>query len=160
MSEASAAARSRLATLERGIGALNDPSGIEIEAVSAIEQSLLNFVRLRSPQALEVTFEPHFAGCGFLNPCVGDVLIGHELYEVKAGDRQFRSTDIRQLITYCALNYAAGNYAITQAGCVNPRRGTYFALDLDAIAHAMAGKSATELFSDIVYHVSSGGISR
>jgi hypothetical protein len=159
--EASAAARSRLATLEREVhGAVDDPSGVEISTVGAIQESLLNFVRQRSSQALKVTFEPNFAGCGFLNPCVGDVLIGHELYEVKAGDRRFRSTDLRQLITYCALNYAAGTCTITKAGCVNPRRGTYFVLELDAIAYAMAGKSSGELFSDIIYQVSSGGISR
>jgi hypothetical protein len=150
-----------LATLEREVhGAVDDPSGVEISTVGAIQESLLKFVRQRSSQALKVTFEPNFAGCGFLNPCVGDVLIGQELYEVKAGNRQFRSTDLRQLMTYCALNYAAGTHAITKAGCINPRRGTYFVLDLDAIAHEMAGKSSSELFSDIIYHVSSGGISR
>jgi hypothetical protein len=160
--EASAAARSRLATLEREVhGAVDDPSDIEIGTVSAIQESLLNFVRQRSSsQTLRVTFEPHFSGCGFLNPCVGDVLIGEELYEVKAGDRRFRSTDLRQLMTYCTLNYAAGTCRITKAGCVNPRRGTYFVLELDAIAYAMAGKSSGELFSDIIYHVSSGGVSR
>jgi hypothetical protein len=159
--EASAAARSRLAALEREVrGAVDDPSDIEIDTVNAIQVSLLNFVRQRSSQDPRVTFEPHFAGCGFLNPCVGDILIGEELYEVKAGDRRFRSTDLRQLITYCALNYAAGACTITKAGCVNPRRGTYFVLELDAIAYAMAGKSSNELFSDIIYHVSSGGVSR
>jgi hypothetical protein len=159
--EASAAARSRLATFEREIhGVVDDPSGLEIGTVGAIQESLLNFVRQRSSQALDVTFEPHFAGCGFLNPCVGDVLIDDELYEVKAGDRRFRSTDLRQLITYCALNYAAGTCKITKAGCVNPRLGTYFVLEIDAIAHELSGKSAAELFSDIIYHVSSGGISR
>jgi hypothetical protein len=139
---------------------VDDPSGIEIYAVRAIEESLLKFVQQRSSQVLEVIFEPSFSGCGFLNSCVGDVLIGDELYEVKAGDRRFRSTDLRQLITYCALNYAAGTCAIAKAGCVNPRRGTYFVFDLAAIAYAMSGKSAGELFSDIIYHVSSGGISR
>ena len=159
--DASTAARRRLATLERELhGAIDDPSGVEISTVGAIQESLLNFVRRRSSQAAKVTFEPNFAGCGFLNPCVGDLLIGHELYEVKAGDRRFRSTDLRQLITYCALNYAAGTCTITKAGCVNPRRGTYFVLELDAIAYAMAGKSSSELFSDIIYHVSSGGVSR
>jgi hypothetical protein len=161
MSDATAAARSRLAALEREVhGAVDDPSDIEIDAVNAIQDSLLNFVRQRSAQTLKVTFEPNFAGCGFLNPCVGDVLIGDALYEVKAGDRRFRSTDIRQLLTYCALNYAAGTCTIKKAGCVNPRRGTYFILELDAIAYAMAGKSSSELFSDIIYYVSSGGVSR
>jgi hypothetical protein len=161
ISEAGTAARIRLATLEREVrGAIDDPSGIEINTVRAIQESLLSFVRQRSSPALRVTFEPNFAGCGFLNPCVGDILIGHELYEVKAGDRRFRSTDLRQLMTYCALNYAAGTCTVTKAGCVNPRRGTYFVLELDAIAYELAGKSSSELFSDIIYHVSSGGVSR
>jgi hypothetical protein len=159
--EASAAARSRLATLEREVrGAVNDPSGDEIDSIKAIQQSLSNFVQHRNSPASKVTFEPNFPGCGYLNPCVGDILIRDELYEVKAGDRRFRSTDLRQLLTYCALNYAAGSYPIAKAGCVNPRRGTYFVLEIDAIAHEMAGKSSTELFSDIIYHVSSGGVSR
>lgn len=159
--DASAAARSRLATIERQVrGAVDDPSDNEMDSVRAIQQSLANFVRHRSSPASKVTFEPNFAGCGFLNPCVGDILIRDELYEVKAGDRRFRSTDLRQLLTYCALNYAAGSYSIAKAGCVNPRRGTYFVLELDAIAHEMAGKSSTELFSEIIYQVSSGGVSR
>src|SRR4051794_22967428 len=37
MSEASAAARDRLATLERGVGALDEPCGAEIDTVAAIE---------------------------------------------------------------------------------------------------------------------------
>jgi hypothetical protein len=159
--DACTSARGRLATLEREVrGAVDDPSENEIGTIKAIQESLLNFIRHRSSPALKVMFEPKFPGCGFLNPCIGDILIGHELYEVKAGDRRFRSTDLRQLITYSALNYAAGICTITKAGCVNPRRGTYFALELDTIAYEMAGKSSSELFSDIIYHVSSGGVSR
>ena len=121
---------------------------------------MLKFVGQRSKGEFEVIFEPEFSGCGFVDFSVGDILIGEELYEVKAGERQFRSTDVRQLLTYCALNFAAKRYSIKKAGCVNPRRGTYFSFDVNALAFEMSGKSSTELLAEIVYYMSNSGISR
>ena len=160
--EAVSIARKRLALLDRPQqeGNLSDPSPSETESILAMEQSLGEFVRWQSKEASTVVFEPVFPGCGFLNASVGDLLIGDTLYEVKAGDRLFRSTDLRQLMTYCAMNFVAKKYDVRRAGCINPRRGTYFVLDLETIAHEMAGKSSPELFSEIVYYLSNSGVSR
>lgn len=108
----------------------------------------------------KVIFSPTFPGCGYLDASAGDLIIGTTLFEVKAGDRLFRSTDLRQLVTYCAINFAGGPYEIKSAGCVNPRRGTYFTLELDVLSQEMSGKPAVEFFSDIIYYLSSSGTSR
>jgi hypothetical protein len=46
---------------------------------------------------------PQFKGCGLLDGCAGDVLVGNTLYEVKAGGRFFRSIDLRRLLVYSML---------------------------------------------------------
>jgi hypothetical protein len=120
----------------------------------------MHFVERQASGEKQIIFEPTFKGCGFLEASVGDLIVGDALFEVKAGDRLFRSTDLRQLITYCAMNFANKSYQIYRAGCVNPRRGTYFVLDLETLALQLSGKSATELFNDIIYYLSSSGISR
>ena len=155
-------AKERLALLDRPQSdGLADPSPHETESILALERSLSGFVREASRgDANVVVFEPAFPGCGLLNASIGDILIGDALYEVKAGDRLFRSTDLRQLVTYCAMNFAARKYCVRRAGCINPRRGTYFVLDLEIIAHELGGKSSPELFSEIVYHLSNSGVSR
>lgn len=159
--EASAIARSNLSRLDHSQQAnLTGPSTSEIEIVAAIEQSLLSFAQKQAASSAEIIFKPTFPGCGFLDASVGDLIVGDALFEVKAGDRLFRSTDLRQLVTYCAVNFASKKYPIKQAGCVNPRRGTYFLLDLDTLSYQMSGKPAADLFGDMIYYLSSSGISR
>jgi hypothetical protein len=161
IADAVSIAKKNLASLDRPqSGNLSDPSESEVESILAMEESLKGFVKWQSKEGSTIVFEPTFPGCGFLNASVGDLLIEDTLYEVKAGDRLFRSTDLRQLMTYCAMNFAAKKYLIRKAGFINPRRGTYFILDIETIAHEMAGKSSPELFSEIVYYLSNSGVSR
>ena len=76
------------------------------------------------------------------------------LFEVKAGDRSFRATDVRQLLVYCALNHAAGAFRIRNVGLVNPRVGTRALVGLDECALQMAGASAPDLLAAIVHELS------
>jgi hypothetical protein len=103
---------------------------------------------------------PRFRGCGILEACEGDLLIGDILVEVKSGDRNFRSIDIRQLLTYCALNSMEKQFNLRQVACVNPRRATYFRVDLETLCLQLCRKPSDELLSEIVYYLSSGDISR
>lgn len=158
--EATRTARENFRQLDRSKNESAELTSEEVRTVAVIEESLVAFVQKRTTPSTSVIFEPAFPGCGLLNASFGDLLIDDTLYEVKAGDRQFRSTDLRQLITYCAMNFSAKKYQIIKAGFVNPRRGIYFVLDLDTIANEIAGKSSAELFSDIIYFLSDSGISR
>jgi hypothetical protein len=103
---------------------------------------------------------PQFEGCGIVDTCVGDVLIGPVLYEVKAGDRPVRSIDIRQLLTYAALNFAKKHRPIDRIGLVNPRLGKFFEIDLDTLCEEVGGGDGpSELLERIIYKLSSGEIS-
>lgn len=97
---------------------------------------------------------PAFPGCGLLDGCRGDVLAGTTLFEVKAGARSFRSIDIRQLLCYCALNFASKVHDIADVCFVNPRSGRYFSESLDAMCRGLSGRPATSVLSDIVAYVS------
>lgn len=103
---------------------------------------------------------PIFDGCGYVDTSEGDVLTGTTLYEIKTVDRPFRSVDIRQLVTYCALNYLSGRYMIDCIGIFNPRRGVYVVISLEEVCYEISGLSSQELFDAIVHAISSGEISR
>lgn len=103
---------------------------------------------------------PFFNGCGIIDNCRGDVLADDILYEIKAGERNFRSIDFHQIITYCALNYAANGHTIEQVGLFNPRVGISFIISLEEISLEISGKQAPDLMADVVLAISSGEISR
>ena len=129
----------------------------EAKEVRLLEKELHSFFGSRPGQTAA---RPVFFGCGYIDESEGDILSGSSLFEVKSVDRPFRSTDIRQLITYCALNHSSQQYHIDSIGVFNPRRGTYFDIPVDEVAQEISGRSSQELFDSIVYAVSSGDISR
>lgn len=135
-------------------GPLSDDENLQ---VNAIEVRLGGFFGSRN---LKLHTKPVFRGCGFVDSSEGDVISGTTLFEVKAVDRPFRSVDVRQLLTYCVLNYAAGQFDISAVGVFNPRRGLLFEMDIDRVCREMAGTSKLELFDSIVHVLSSGEISR
>ncbi len=106
------------------------------------------------------TPRPRFPGCGIINTCYGDILAGETLFEIKAGDRSFRSVDVRQILTYLALNYASGTHRILRAGLVNPRVGTSIELGVDDLCYQVSGQDRGGLLGGIAHAISSGGISR
>ena len=93
---------------------------------------------------------PPIAGCGLIDACEGDVIVGRRLYEVKAVDRNYRAIEVRQLLTYCALNHVSGESHLDGVGLLNPRRGTCVELDLDELCRDVSGESPAALFSEIV----------
>ena len=71
----------------------------------------------------ELVIQPRFKGCGILDSCYGDLLMGNTLYEVKCIERNLRSIDIRQILAYCALNYQSKQFDITDVCIVNRGEG-------------------------------------
>jgi hypothetical protein len=98
--------------------------------------------------------KPFFPGCGWVDDSEGDVLGDRTLFEIKAGERQFRGTDVRQLLCYCALSFSAKLYDITTICLINPRFGTYFQDDLETLCQRTAGMSAAAVLGEIVNYVS------
>lgn len=110
--------------------------------------------------ARTVKISPVFNGCGIVDECEGDVIANDVLYEIKAGDRPFRSVDVRQIIAYLSLNCASWQYNITGAGLFNPRRGIHFEAPVHEFCKNMSGLSSAELVSAVVYEISRGDFSR
>lgn len=137
---------------------LPPPSPTEVKEAEALAEVLVEFARTEADRELIVP-RPPFAGCGLLAACRGDLLIGQTLYEVKAVEEGFEQPDIRQLLTYCTLNFAAPRYDICQVGLVNPRKGTFFRSDLEVLVQNLSGKSSTELFYEIIDFLSTERVS-
>lgn len=142
-------------------------SGQFSESLSNVEEDdiRLQVQRLRTKllvgsdlQALIV--RPLFPGCGIVGTCHGDLLIDRTLVEIKSGDRRFRAVDVRQVLVYLALNYAARRYDIHSVAIFNPRTGISFIMEINEFCEYSSGRGASSLLSSIVYAMSSGEISR
>jgi hypothetical protein len=107
-----------------------------------------------------LVLEPTFPGCGIIDASKGDLIVSNVLFEVKAGDRLFRSIDVRQLIMYSMLNHISKGRAIERLGLFNPRIGVSATISIDDLCFEISGKNSTELFSEIIAAISSGEISR
>lgn len=129
------------------------PTPTETENAGVLAQRLIEFLRQFETDEGFIA-RPPFRGCGIVNSCRGDLLAGATLYEVKANAENFRLADLRQLVIYCALDYAAPRYGIRRIGVVNPRRGTFFRSDLQAILALAGGQAAADLLSEVVDFVS------
>lgn len=103
---------------------------------------------------------PRFQGCGFVSGCTGDFLVDDCLVEVKSGRRAYRSEDVRQLVVYLSLNYAAQTHDIGHIALVNPRELTFARMPVATLAYRIAAIAPDELFERFVYQVSSGAPSR
>jgi len=137
---------------------LPSPNSREISEAQQLAKRMEKFF-FEKELAIELVFNPRFAGCGVIDDCYGDLLANNTLYEIKTGDRPYRSVDLRQVLVYAALNYASGTYPITRIALLNPRLGTYLRFELDILSDQLSGKAPAELFGDIVHFVSSDNIS-
>jgi hypothetical protein len=72
----------------------------------------------------------------------------------------FRAVDIKQLLTYAALNFASAQRKLTRIGLFNPRMGISFSASLDEISLETSGCPSAELLPEIVRVISSGDTSR
>jgi hypothetical protein len=138
---------------------ISNPVGVEEDDIVAIAERLQAFFsRVSNGQGFQV--QPKFPGCGIIDTCFGDVRFGDTLYEVKAGDRTFRSMDLRQLLIYAALSKSAGMAPLRHVGLLNPRTGVSFFSGLDDLCLEVSGTRSEELLSEIVRVISSWDTSR
>lgn len=139
------------------------PSSVEeyevaISDATALAQRLVSALSALSSGCV-ISFRPVFLGAGVLDSCEGDILVGTELWEVKGGDRKFRQPDIRQLLTYCALNYASHEHIIDGYCLANPRTGNIISGTVNDLTNDVAGCDACTLFDEILYFLCSQDIS-
>jgi len=105
---------------------------------------------------LKVKFYPEFPGCGIMESCQGDLYYNKTLVEVKAGDRGFLSSDIKQLIVYCALNWLSNKpINIENVELFNPRQGLYWNSGITDMILSISNVPMEDLFDQIGKYLSS-----
>jgi hypothetical protein len=124
----------------------------EIAEAVALAKNLRNGINYSNPGKV-VSTRPSFVGCGIVDNCEGDILVGETLYELKNVERDFRLTDIRQLLTYCALNLASGQRHIDMIGLINARSGLAYKMKINTLSLSVAGVSANELLGEVIRYI-------
>lgn len=148
----------KIAQLEPGSESANAAfSDDEADEAMALATRLRLLVR---PLGAPVVTKVHLPGCGFIGDAYADIVAKTTLCEVKAGLRSFRSTDVRQLLTYAALNHACGLHSIDTLALVNPRVGTVASMNLDDFAQRTADVQGVELLNRVVFAFSNYSFSR
>lgn len=107
-----------------------------------------------------VIMRPNFFGCGIVDRCEGDMMIGNMLVEIKAGERAFRAIDLRQIIVYLTLNQQKPNWVIEDICIFNPRMGVSVTMSCDDLCFEVSGRHNADLLNLIAYGISSGDVSR
>ncbi len=123
-------------------------SSEEYLEAQSLSYSLSNYFTNKEYGSL--SFWPTFRGCGKLHACKGDILCNKTLIEVKAGDRLFRVTDIRQIIIYLSLNSISKQYNIENVALVNPRKGLAYKLSVDSLIRDCSRRKPVDVFGDII----------
>ncbi len=135
------------------INRLNSGRTLSLDSFDAAcvrEATVLTFRHLYFfPQGSKVTLSPRFKGCGDVAECYGDAITNDCLYEIKAGDRNFRISDLRQLLIYSALAYANNDLGFSKIGLINPRTGHHWAKSLDQVCRAIAGQSMVDALQNL-----------
>lgn len=117
---------------------------------------MMNYASLyRACQPItHIEFGPQFQGCGFLNAAEGDLGIDGTLVEVKTTTRRVTGKDLRQLITYLALDAASGRQRWTHVSVFNPRRGTLHRAEVGALLLRISGgKPRVDVLGELVEFV-------
>lgn len=108
----------------------------------------------------ELNFWPTFKGCGRIHSCKGDIISNDKLIEVKAGDRNFRIIDIRQIITYLSLNSLSNQYALKRVILLNPRKGFSFETTVELLIEGCSRRRPVDVFGDIIDFLSTEVLSK
>lgn len=109
----------------------------KIDEARVLAQRLVQFFE-RAIKSTLVGF-PAFPGCGWVDDCAGDIFGSGTLFEVKAGERLFRSIDLRQILIYGALDFAGKTYGVINVCLVNPRMGVFWHESLDNFVRILLG---------------------
>lgn len=123
----------------------------DIHSAIILEQSgRLNSVYSRKVLA----FDPQFDGCGIIANCQGDIYYDDVLCEIKAGERNIHSSDIKQLLVYCALNWlSTKKIDIQSIEIFNPRQGIYWHSTLKSLMNNISTLPMEDLFEEIGHFV-------
>jgi len=115
----------------------------------------------------DVSIDARLAGCG---PILGGSadLIGvdlsygvhaHIIAEIKSVNRKFRSTDVRQLVTYLVLYFAMYGEISDIMIVMNPLLGRSLEVEVDKFFEFATGRPSQEVIPELLFDWSTAGTS-
>lgn len=129
-----------------------------LQEAHSIESRISSYFKYRL-RGSKYALSPRFPGCGILSSCLGDLMCGETLYEIKAGERNFRLIDVRQIIIYIALNKVSRLYPITNVCLFNPRIGISTEMRVDELIDLCSGRTTADISDEIFNFLSSEAVS-
>lgn len=125
-------------------------SDIEVADIIGIAENTLEFIKKMGGQ--RVVFRPEIIGYGFIPNITADLAIDDTLFEIKTVNRNFKSSDLKQLFIYLALQQVSNAENWNNAGLYNPRKGTFIKFNVvNMIDKLTNSKSAQETFQNLLY---------
>jgi len=122
---------------------------IETEEAKLISNNILEFIS--KTKLRDVTFKPILKGYGFVPDLIADISIDDTLFEVKTVNRNFRSSDLKQLFIYLALKQVSSEPNWVFGGLYNPRTGLYCKFNIQSLIYNLSGgKSPNEAFEGLL----------
>ncbi|THF52953.1 hypothetical protein E6C50_01735 [Flavobacterium supellecticarium] len=121
----------------------------ELEGIVLISKNILEFIRKVGDN--NIIFKPKLKGYSFIPDLVADISIGDTLYEIKTVNRNFQSSDLKQLLIYLALKQVSEQTTWSYAGLYNPRKGTYCRFNVRNLVYNISGgKTPNEAFEGLL----------
>lgn len=124
-------------------------SDIEKQEIVSIADNTLEFIEKLGGQ--DVLFKPKLKGYSFIPDLFADISVGDSLFEIKTVNRNFKSSDLKQLFIYIALRQVSEKENWKFAGLYNPRRGTYCKFNIKSLIYNLTGgKTPNEAFENLL----------
>ncbi len=122
---------------------------LEREEIEKICENILEFIQNTKKEKVE--FKPKLKGYGFIPDLEADLAIDDTLYEIKTVNRNFKSSDLKQLFIYLALKQVSDGDNWKYAGLYNPRKGTYCKFNVKSLIYNLTGgKTPNETFENLL----------
>lgn len=110
---------------------------IEKQEIISIAANTLEFIEKMDGQ--DIIFKPKLKGYSFIPDLYGDISIGDSLFEIKSVNRNFKSSDLKQLFIYIALRQVSEIENWKYAGLYNPRKGVYCKFNIKNLIFKLTG---------------------
>lgn len=124
-------------------------SDIEKQEIIAIAQNTLEFIEKLDGQ--NVVFKPKLKGYSFIPNLTADISIDDSIFEIKTVNRNFKSSDLKQLFIYIALRQVSERENWNNAGLYNPRKGVYCKFNIKSLIYNLTGgKTPNEAFENLL----------
>jgi hypothetical protein len=124
-------------------------SEIEKQEIVSIADNTLEFIEKMGGQ--DIKFKPKLKGYSFIPDLYADISIGDSLFEIKTVNRNFKSSDLKQLFIYIALRQVSEKENWKFAGLYNPRKGVYCKFNIKSLIYNLTGgKTPNEAFENLL----------